>query len=195
MDDRFFWNKHMIQDLIDLQVNDFWVALLVVIPRDDSLKSVDTDVMFFFTNVSSKSVADPAVLAWQLYVLITSRALSEEYENTYWIEGVTTLSHKSLFTLDTWWVQSASLSTWKTFWMLQVPEVDFWVIPVIQGFVQVEELVVNYNETSDEERSSPETPPQEVTCVDDIHPRFTVALISRRSRHRAGRATVTVGLA
>ncbi|XP_062257277.1 phosphatidylinositide phosphatase SAC2 isoform X2 [Platichthys flesus] len=69
---------------------------------------------------------------------------------------------------------------------LQVPEIDFWVIPIIQGFVQVEELVVNYNETSDEERSSPETPPQEVTCVDDIHPRFTVALISRRSRHRAG---------
>ncbi|KAM9810025.1 phosphatidylinositide phosphatase SAC2 isoform 1-T1 [Syngnathus typhle] len=69
---------------------------------------------------------------------------------------------------------------------LQTPEVDFWVIPIIQGFVQVEELVVNYNETSDEERSSPETPPQEVTCVDDIHPRFTVALISRRSRHRAG---------
>lgn len=69
---------------------------------------------------------------------------------------------------------------------LQVPEVDLWVIPVIQGFVQVEELVVNYNETSDEERSSPDTPPQEVTCVDDIHPRFTVALISRRSRHRAG---------
>ncbi|KAM9344626.1 phosphatidylinositide phosphatase SAC2 [Symphorus nematophorus] len=69
---------------------------------------------------------------------------------------------------------------------LQVPDVDFWVIPIIQGFVQVEELVVNYNETSDEERSSPETPPQEITCVDDIHPRFTVALISRRSRHRAG---------
>lgn len=76
--------------------------------------------------------------------------------------------------------------------MLQVPEVDFWVIPVIQGFVQVEELVVNYNETSDDERSSPETPPQEITCVDDIHPRFTVALISRRSRHRAGKATSTV---
>ncbi|XP_077352544.1 phosphatidylinositide phosphatase SAC2 isoform X2 [Festucalex cinctus] len=69
---------------------------------------------------------------------------------------------------------------------LQTPEVDEWVMPIIQGFVQVEELVVNYNETSDEERSSPETPPQEVTCVDDIHPRFTVALISRRSRHRAG---------
>lgn len=69
-----------------------------------------------------------------------------------------------------------------------------WVIPIIQGFVQVEELVVNYNETPDEERSSPETPPQEVTCVDDIHPRFTVALISRRSRHRAGKATATVGL-
>lgn len=69
---------------------------------------------------------------------------------------------------------------------LQVPEVDCWVIPIIQGFVQVEELVVNYNESSDEERSSPETPPQELTCVDDIHPRFTVALISRRSRHRAG---------
>uniref|UniRef100_A0A665TP51 Inositol polyphosphate-5-phosphatase F n=1 Tax=Echeneis naucrates TaxID=173247 RepID=A0A665TP51_ECHNA len=65
-------------------------------------------------------------------------------------------------------------------------QADFWVIPIIQGFVQVEELVVNYNETSDEERSSPETPPQEITCVDDIHPRFTVALISRRSRHRAG---------
>lgn len=76
-----------------------------------------------------------------------------------------------------------------------MPEVDFWVIPIIQGFVQVEELVVNYNETSDEERSSPETPPQEVTCVDDIHPRFTVALISRRSRHRPGRATVLVNLA
>ncbi|XP_054877711.1 phosphatidylinositide phosphatase SAC2 isoform X2 [Poeciliopsis prolifica] len=69
---------------------------------------------------------------------------------------------------------------------LQVPEVDLWVIPIIQGFVQVEELVVNYNDTSDEERSSPETPPKEITCVDDIHPRFTVALISRRSRHRAG---------
>ncbi|XP_035982135.1 phosphatidylinositide phosphatase SAC2 isoform X1 [Fundulus heteroclitus] len=69
---------------------------------------------------------------------------------------------------------------------LQVPEVDFWVVPIIQGFVQVEELVVNYNETSDEERSSPETPPKEIVCVDDIYPRFTVALISRRSRHRAG---------
>ncbi|XP_053731550.1 phosphatidylinositide phosphatase SAC2 isoform X2 [Synchiropus splendidus] len=69
---------------------------------------------------------------------------------------------------------------------LQVPEADFWVTPIIQGFVQVEELVVNYNETNDEDRSSPETPPQEITCVDDIHPRFTVALISRRSRHRAG---------
>ncbi|XP_056147761.1 phosphatidylinositide phosphatase SAC2 [Lampris incognitus] len=69
---------------------------------------------------------------------------------------------------------------------LQTAEVDFWVMPIIQGFVQVEELVVNYNESPDEERSSPETPPQELTCVDDIHPRFTVALISRRSRHRAG---------
>ncbi|KAJ6669022.1 hypothetical protein lerEdw1_007831 [Lerista edwardsae] len=66
------------------------------------------------------------------------------------------------------------------------PEVDFWIIPVIQGFVQIEELVVNYNETSDEEKSSPETPPQEPVCVDDIHPCFLVALISRRSRHRAG---------
>lgn len=74
--------------------------------------------------------------------------------------------------------------------IVQVPEADFWVIPIIQGFVQIEELVVNYNETSDEDRSSPDTPPQEVTCVDDIHPRFTVALISRRSRHRAGRSTV-----
>uniref|UniRef100_A0A8C6SCV4 Inositol polyphosphate-5-phosphatase F n=1 Tax=Neogobius melanostomus TaxID=47308 RepID=A0A8C6SCV4_9GOBI len=77
--------------------------------------------------------------------------------------------------------EHSGLPLWK-----RVPEVDFWVLPVIQGFVQVEELVVNYNETSDEERSSPDTPPQELTCVDDIHPRFTVALISRRSRHRAG---------
>uniref|UniRef100_A0A6Q2Z399 SAC domain-containing protein n=1 Tax=Esox lucius TaxID=8010 RepID=A0A6Q2Z399_ESOLU len=69
---------------------------------------------------------------------------------------------------------------------LQVPEADFWVMPIIQGFVQVEELVVNYNESPDEERSSPDTPLQDLTCVDDIHPRFTVALISRRSRHRAG---------
>ncbi|KAI1894376.1 hypothetical protein AGOR_G00115180 [Albula goreensis] len=69
---------------------------------------------------------------------------------------------------------------------LQDPQVDFWVIPVIQGFVQIEELVVNYNEGSDEEKSSPDTPLQDLTCVDDIHPRFTVALISRRSRHRAG---------
>ncbi|XP_042560951.1 phosphatidylinositide phosphatase SAC2 isoform X2 [Clupea harengus] len=69
---------------------------------------------------------------------------------------------------------------------LEVPEVDFWLVPVIQGFVQVEELVVNYNDSSDEERSSPDTPLQELSCVDDIHPRFTVALISRRSRHRAG---------
>nr|XP_056705917.1 phosphatidylinositide phosphatase SAC2 [Euleptes europaea] len=65
-------------------------------------------------------------------------------------------------------------------------EVDFWITPVIQGFVQIEELVVNYNEASDEEKSSPETPPQESICVDDIHPCFLVALISRRSRHRAG---------
>ncbi|KAG9341006.1 hypothetical protein JZ751_019759 [Albula glossodonta] len=69
---------------------------------------------------------------------------------------------------------------------LQDPQVDFWVIPIIQGFVQIEELVVNYNEGSDEEKSSPDTPLQDLTCVDDIHPRFTVALISRRSRHRAG---------
>ncbi|XP_014406051.1 phosphatidylinositide phosphatase SAC2 [Myotis lucifugus] len=66
------------------------------------------------------------------------------------------------------------------------PDVDFWIIPIIQGFVQIEELVVNYSESSDDEKSSPETPPQESTCVDDIHPRFLVALISRRSRHRAG---------
>ncbi|XP_007478969.1 phosphatidylinositide phosphatase SAC2 isoform X2 [Monodelphis domestica] len=65
-------------------------------------------------------------------------------------------------------------------------EVDFWIIPVIQGFVQIEELVVNYNELSDDEKSSPDTPPQESSCVDDIHPQFLVALISRRSRHRAG---------
>lgn len=58
--------------------------------------------------------------------------------------------------------------------------------PIIQGFVQVQELVVNYNESPEEEKSSPDTPLQEHTCVDDIHPRFTVALISRRSRHRAG---------
>ncbi|KAG5266476.1 hypothetical protein AALO_G00232530 [Alosa alosa] len=69
---------------------------------------------------------------------------------------------------------------------LKVPQVDFWVVPVIQGFVQVEELVVNYNDSSDEEKSSPDTPPQELTCVDNIHPRFAVAIISRRSRHRAG---------
>uniref|UniRef100_A0A8C0I1C7 Inositol polyphosphate-5-phosphatase F n=1 Tax=Balaenoptera musculus TaxID=9771 RepID=A0A8C0I1C7_BALMU len=68
----------------------------------------------------------------------------------------------------------------------KTPDVDFWIIPIIQGFVQIEELVVNYNESSDDEKSSPETPPQESTCVDDIHPRFLVALISRRSRHRAG---------
>lgn len=68
----------------------------------------------------------------------------------------------------------------------QTPDVDFWILPIIQGFVQIEELVVNYNESSDDEKSSPETPPQESTCVDDIHPRFLVALISRRSRHRAG---------
>lgn len=70
---------------------------------------------------------------------------------------------------------------------LQNCEVDFWITPVIQGFVQIEELVVNYNEASDEEKSSPETPPQESICVDDIHPCFLVALISRRSRHRAGK--------
>lgn len=70
---------------------------------------------------------------------------------------------------------------------------DFWVNPIIQGFVQVEELVVNYNESSDEEKSSPETPLQEQhTCVDDIHPRFTVALISRRSRHRAGKTHLKI---
>lgn len=66
------------------------------------------------------------------------------------------------------------------------PDVDFWIIPIIQGFVQIEELVVNYSESSDDEKSSPETPLQEPTCVDDVHPRFLVALISRRSRHRAG---------
>eukprot|EP00079_Xenopus_tropicalis_P031377 XP_017945148.1 PREDICTED: phosphatidylinositide phosphatase SAC2 [Xenopus tropicalis] len=66
------------------------------------------------------------------------------------------------------------------------PQGSVWILPIIQGFVQIEELVVNYNESSDDEKSSPETPPQEPTCVDDIHPRFMVALISRRSRHRAG---------
>uniref|UniRef100_A0A8C9RLZ9 Inositol polyphosphate-5-phosphatase F n=1 Tax=Scleropages formosus TaxID=113540 RepID=A0A8C9RLZ9_SCLFO len=75
---------------------------------------------------------------------------------------------------------------WNKHMIQEVPQVDFWVIPIVQGFVQVEELIVNYNEASDEERSSPDTPPHEVTCVDDIHPRFTVALISRRSRHRPG---------
>ncbi|XP_060698061.1 phosphatidylinositide phosphatase SAC2 isoform X2 [Hemiscyllium ocellatum] len=68
---------------------------------------------------------------------------------------------------------------------LEDPNADFWIVPIIQGFVQIEELVVNYNESSDDEKSSPESPSQE-QCVDDIHPRFLVAIISRRSRHRAG---------
>ncbi|XP_040291088.1 phosphatidylinositide phosphatase SAC2 [Bufo bufo] len=69
---------------------------------------------------------------------------------------------------------------------LQDEHGGFWILPIIQGFVQIEELVVNYTESSDDEKSSPETPPQEAACVDDVHPRFLVALISRRSRHRAG---------
>ncbi|XP_077311591.1 phosphatidylinositide phosphatase SAC2 [Lithobates pipiens] len=69
---------------------------------------------------------------------------------------------------------------------LQDQQGGYWILPIIQGFVQIEELVVNYNESSDDEKSSPETPPQENVCVDDIHPRFLVAIISRRSRHRAG---------
>ncbi|PIO27071.1 hypothetical protein AB205_0193150, partial [Aquarana catesbeiana] len=69
---------------------------------------------------------------------------------------------------------------------LQDQQGGYWILPIIQGFVQIEELVVNYNESSDDEKSSPETPPQENMCVDDIHPRFLVAIISRRSRHRAG---------
>nr|KAF6456503.1 inositol polyphosphate-5-phosphatase F [Rousettus aegyptiacus] len=81
--------------------------------------------------------------------------------------------------------QSAAESDPRPLWQ-KTPDVDFWIIPIIQGFVQIEELVVNYNESSDDEKSSPETPPQESTCVDDVHPRFLVALISRRSRHRAG---------
>uniref|UniRef100_A0A9L0SBZ0 Inositol polyphosphate-5-phosphatase F n=1 Tax=Equus caballus TaxID=9796 RepID=A0A9L0SBZ0_HORSE len=81
--------------------------------------------------------------------------------------------------------QSAGERDLRPLWQ-KTPDVDFWIIPIIQGFVQIEELVVNYNESSDDEKSSPETPPQESTCVDDIHPRFLVALISRRSRHRAG---------
>lgn len=68
---------------------------------------------------------------------------------------------------------------------LNDPKADFWIVPIIQGFVQIEELVVNYSESSDDEKSSPETPSQE-HCVDDIYPRFIVAIISRRSRHRAG---------
>uniref|UniRef100_A0A8B9Z952 Inositol polyphosphate-5-phosphatase F n=1 Tax=Anas platyrhynchos TaxID=8839 RepID=A0A8B9Z952_ANAPL len=81
--------------------------------------------------------------------------------------------------------QSACEKTDLSLWRKNT-EVDFWIIPIIQGFVQIEELVVNYSESSDDEKSSPETPPQESTCVDDIHPTFLVALISRRSRHRAG---------
>ncbi|KAF6317300.1 inositol polyphosphate-5-phosphatase F [Rhinolophus ferrumequinum] len=81
--------------------------------------------------------------------------------------------------------QSTRESDPRPLWQ-KTPDVDFWIIPIIQGFVQIEELVVNYNESSDDEKSSPETPPRESTCVDDIHPRFLVALISRRSRHRAG---------
>ncbi|KAM4635891.1 phosphatidylinositide phosphatase SAC2 isoform 2-T2 [Discoglossus pictus] len=69
---------------------------------------------------------------------------------------------------------------------LKDPQETFWILPIIHGFVQIEELVVNYNESSDDEKSSPETPPQEPICVDDVHPRFMVAIISRRSRHRAG---------
>ncbi|XP_040217400.1 phosphatidylinositide phosphatase SAC2 [Rana temporaria] len=69
---------------------------------------------------------------------------------------------------------------------LQDQQGGHWILPIIQGFVQIEELVVNYNESSDDEKSSPETPPQENVCVDDIHPRFLVAIFSRRSRHRAG---------
>lgn len=74
--------------------------------------------------------------------------------------------------------------------LLQDPKADFWIVPIIQGFVQIEELVVNYSESSDDEKSSPETPSQE-HCVDDIYPRFIVAIISRRSRHRAGMETIT----
>ncbi|XP_032806114.2 phosphatidylinositide phosphatase SAC2 isoform X1 [Petromyzon marinus] len=62
---------------------------------------------------------------------------------------------------------------------------DFWIMPVIQGFVQIEKLVVKYGDSSDDERSSPESPPTEAS-TEAPHPEFLVALISRRSRHRAG---------
>lgn len=119
-----------------------------------------------------------------LYVLINARALSKAAWK-YSKAGCKVLSYQPGLKLN--FNLSGYFSFFNVCWTFQVPEVNFWVIPIIQGFVQVEELVVNYNETSDEERSSPDTPPKEITCVDDIHPRFTVALISRRSRHRAGR--------
>ncbi|EPY74703.1 phosphatidylinositide phosphatase SAC2 [Camelus ferus] len=83
--------------------------------------------------------------------------------------------------------QSAGERDCRPLWQ-KVDDRFFWNKYMIQDLTEIgiEELVVNYNESSDDEKSSPETPPQESTCVDDIHPRFLVALISRRSRHRAG---------
>ena len=42
---------------------------------------------------------------------------------------------------------------WRSYYF-QTRDVDFWIIPIIQGFVQIEELVVNYNESSDDEKAA-----------------------------------------
>ncbi|XP_069755965.1 phosphatidylinositide phosphatase SAC2 isoform X2 [Narcine bancroftii] len=111
---------------------------------------------------------------------------SESYDLTNSIQRQS-VSEKSEASL---WQRVDDRFFWNKYMMddliqLNDPRADFWIVPIIQGFVQIEELVVNYNESSDDERSSPETPSQE-QCVDDVHPRFLVAIISRRSRHRAG---------
>uniref|UniRef100_UPI00358E7CFE phosphatidylinositide phosphatase SAC2 isoform X1 n=1 Tax=Myxine glutinosa TaxID=7769 RepID=UPI00358E7CFE len=65
-------------------------------------------------------------------------------------------------------------------------ESDFWIMPIIQGYVQIEKMVVNYAESPDDERCSPEIPAYVVHTDDVPLPEFLVALVSRRSRHRAG---------
>uniref|UniRef100_T1IJ69 SAC domain-containing protein n=1 Tax=Strigamia maritima TaxID=126957 RepID=T1IJ69_STRMM len=54
---------------------------------------------------------------------------------------------------------------------------DRWIIPIIQGFIQIESCALNYNENSSQELSSNSN-----TNTD----KCKILLISRRSRHREG---------
>ena len=68
-------------------------------------------------------------------------------------------------------------------WLIafQSPLAEPWIIPIMQGYVQIEKCQLEFDEESPDSYKDPLHSPIDPTL------QYTITLISRRSRYRAGK--------